>query len=65
MFTTIVAWAAFVGCSLIFVGIIADSILNRRVNKLEEALYGRRTFWNSKMYITVLAWFVSGWYLFG
>jgi len=69
-FTTVVAWAALVLISLIFLVLIIDAL--RPKSEAEKAMqqlqayrngYAVRTDWR-KIAALFVVWFVSGWYLF-
>jgi len=71
MFTTIVAWAAFVALSIVLVGLLYEGLRPR--SKTEETLdnlkdyqrgYSTQTDWR-KVGVIVAIWFGAGWYLFG
>lgn len=65
MFSNILAWTAFIGGFIIFAVIILDMIVNRHANKLEEIMYGKRTYMNAKTAFIFLVWAAGGIYLFG
>jgi len=71
MFTTIVAYAAFIIISIIFVALIYEGLRPRsETEKSLERLqayangYTTETDW-TKIFIPFLIWFASGWFLFG
>ena len=70
-FTTVVAYAALVLTSLIFIVVIIDALtpksdLEKAIDKLNVHVNGYtvRTDWR-KVGVTFAVWFASGWYLFG
>jgi len=65
MFTTAVAWIAFVFGSLMFFWAIIDTIFQFSTSHLEKALKIRRHYFTGAMAFIVIAWFLSGWFLFG
>ena len=71
MFTTIVAYAAFIFLSILFAYLIYDGVrlktrAERDMEKLRQVVNGYRTHisW-TKVSVLVAIWFASGWYLFG
>lgn len=71
MFTTIVAYAALIIISIIFVALLYDGLRPRSekeksLQKLEAYVngYTTKTDWR-KIFILFLIWFASGWFLFG
>ena len=70
-FTSVVAWAALVFITAVFLILIVDALKPR--SRLEEDLrkmqvartgYSTQTDW-FKVGVMFVIWFVSGWYLFG
>ena len=70
-FTTVVAWAALVFITAVFLALIVDALkprsrLEENIRKLEAAQtgYSTRIAWR-RVGVMFVIWFVSGWYLFG
>jgi hypothetical protein len=65
MFTTAVAWIAFVFGSLMILWAIIDTIFQFSASPLAQALKIRTHYFTGAMAFIVVAWFLSGWFLFG
>lgn len=69
MFSTILAWIAFVGGSLVFLMLILDHFINKKENELRDLmlrLQGKRhTIWTTKLFVIIACWGAGGIYLFG
>jgi hypothetical protein len=70
-FTSVVAWAALVFITVVFLVLIVDALKPRSrlevdIRKLEAARtgYSTRIAW-PRVGVMFVIWFVSGWYLFG
>lgn len=67
-FTTVVAYAALVLTSLIWIVLIVDKLISKsELEKSLDKIEGRRSYqtdWH-KVGVIFAIWFASGWYLFG
>jgi hypothetical protein len=65
MFTTIVAWIAFVvGSFFIFMALL-DSIFKFTLSDFQRRMKIRRTYFTARMGFILVVWFLSGMHLFG
>jgi hypothetical protein len=65
MFTTIVAWIAFVvGSFFIFIALL-DSIFQFTVSDFQRRMKIRKHYFTGRMAFILIAWFLSGMHLFG
>jgi hypothetical protein len=65
MFTTIVAWAAFTYGSIAIVFAVLDTIFQFTLTETKKFLGYRKNYFTGAMAFILVAWFLSGWFLFG